>query len=106
VLKLRVIRKRGWLREPAGWAEDHLTTRGDYLSALALCVIGGLFCWLGIWALASRAGAPLSVTWKLYLGPLLFAIALPLMYVRSARALVLRGKEFPPSEDLNNGSRI
>ena len=90
---LRSWRNRSWFTDPAGWAEDALTSRSGYLSFIVLCLFGGAFCCAAIWIPASRSNLGLHITWGLYAFVLLFATVLPILYLRAARSLLLQNPQ-------------
>ena len=92
-MRIEFTGKRNWWTDAAGWAEDSLASVGGYAAALAVCCLGGLICSVGVWLLASRSDASFAETWHWYLGVALFSTAIPLVYVRASRALVVRRRE-------------
>ena len=98
---LRSWRNRSWFTDPAGWAEDALTRRSYYVVFQVLCIFGGGLCCAAIWIPASRLDVGLDKTWGLYLIALTFGTVLPLIYLRAARALILRRSDCSSSRELH-----
>jgi len=87
-----VNRKRSWYSDPAGWAEDYLSSPSGYLSSSLVCCMGAALSVTIVWLLSSRADSGLSDTWYFYLGAVLFSGAIPFVFLRAAHHHLLRSK--------------